>query len=67
MSRVFFAINRQTGERWKSNCTQYRKDEGHKEFLVMYDSGYLAVAEYIPYNGYTIEPLDPKVWEAITR
>lgn len=59
MSKKFYAINRETGERWKP-------DKRHEhQFLVMYDSGYLAV---VTYDFYTFtEPLDPKIWEKIEQ
>lgn len=55
MSKKFTAINRETGEQWKP-----RKDK--KEFLVMYDSGYLAVICDNGWDGNSINPLDAKVW-----
>ncbi len=56
MSKKFWAEHRQTGEKWKS-----RKDI--KQYLVMYDSGYLAV---VTDDFYTqITPLDPKVWKLV--
>lgn len=55
MSKKFYATHRETGEKWKS-----RKDV--HQYLVMYDSGYLAVVTDRPYYMY-IEPLDPKIWE----
>jgi len=61
MSRKFYAINRETGERWRPD------PNAKKQFLVMYDSGYLAEVEFIPRNGYNITPLDPKIWEKVVR
>jgi hypothetical protein len=59
MSRKFYAINRETGERWKPK----KKDSpfGYKQYLVMYDSGYLAVVTHDFYVY--IEPLDAKIWK----
>jgi hypothetical protein len=56
MSRKFYAVNRQTGERWKPNPHE------EKQYLVMYDSGYLAVVTYRPYEGNHLQSLDPKIW-----
>lgn len=54
MSKKFHAVNRKTGERW-------RPEKGKKQYLVMYDSGYLAK---ITEDFYTfIEPLDRGVWK----
>ena len=59
MSNKFYAINRETGERWKPDP---RREE---EFLMLYDSGYAAV---ISKDFYThVEPLDPKVWKVIIK
>lgn len=53
MSKKFHAVNRKTGERW-------RPEKGKKQYLVMYDSGYLAK---VTQDFYTyIEPLDTKEW-----
>lgn len=61
MSRKFWAINRATGERWKPEI----KSSGVHQYLVMYDSGYLAV---VTEDFYTyITPLDAKEWEVKTR
>lgn len=60
MSRKFYAVNRETGERWKpSEGSQY-----DKEYLVMYDSGYLAVVEEGFYSQ-GITPLCHKTWKII--
>ena len=57
MSKKFHAENKVTGKRWKPD-----KQDGH-QFLVMYDSGYLAV---VTVDFYTyIEPLSPKEWNTI--
>ena len=56
MSKRFHAINTQTGERWNP-------EPGKKQYLVMYDSGYLAM---VTEDFYThIEPLDTKLWKPI--
>lgn len=58
MSRKFYAINRETGERWKPDKTK------EKHFLVMYDSGYLAEVESDGWYTY-ISTLDPSVWRKV--
>ena len=60
MSKKFYAVHRETGERWKPS-NQYTKD-----YLVMYDSGYLA---RVMCDGfyYYIEPLDISVWKTINK
>lgn len=58
MAKKFHAINRKTGEKWKP-------EEGKKQYLVMYDSGYLAV---VTEDFYTfILPLDPKEWRVVVK
>ena len=54
MSKFFTAINRKTGKQWKP------KQEG--EFLVMYDSGFLAVATSDHFHNYVIA-LDNEEWK----
>ena len=56
MSRVFYAVNRETGERWLPNPHE------EKQYLVMYDSGYLAVVTFVPWENNYLAPLDPKIW-----
>jgi hypothetical protein len=58
MSKKFHAIHRLTNERWTS------KKDVH-QYLVMYDSGYLAVVTTDFYT--TIEPLDPKTWRVVHK
>ena len=61
MSKKFWAVSRTTGEKWKPN----RNDVSVRQYLVMYDSGYLAV---VSEDFYTyITPLDAKEWEVKTR
>jgi len=58
MSKKFWAENRLTGEKWKP-------EKGKKQYLVMYDSGYIAI---ITEDFYTyISPLDIKIWRVIKR
>ena len=52
MSKKFYAINPKTGERWKSNGNN---------FLIMYDTGNLAVVTQEWYTEVT--PLDTKIWK----
>ena len=57
MSKKFHAVNRKTGERWKPD-----KRFG-RNFLVMFDSGYLGEVVQDFYT--TITPLDPKFWKVV--
>lgn len=59
MSKKFWAENRQTGERWKPS------GDYQKEYLVMYDSGYLAVVKEDYYQY--VSPLDTKVWKKVIK
>ena len=59
MSKKFYAINKETGNRWKS--------KGSGNYLVMYDSGYLAeVDERDPYMT-TVIKLDTKKWRKVVK
>ena len=59
MSKKFWAENRETGERWKPSGNYER------EYLVMWDSGYLAIVKQ---NYYTyIEKLNTKIWKKVVR
>lgn len=60
MSRKFYAINRETGKRWYPDHTKDRN-----QYLMMYDSGYLAVVTEDFYQY--ISPLDHKEWKVIHR
>jgi len=58
MSKKFYAVHRETGERWSP-------EQGKKQYLVMYDSGYLAIVEE---DWYTyIKPLDTKIWRKVVK
>ena len=65
MSSKFYAVNKETGERWNSKrdsssyCTE--------AFLIMYDSGCLAVAEYVPYEGFSLKSLDTSKWKPVFK
>ncbi len=56
MSKKFKAVNRFTGEEWKPDKSFYKEN-----YLVMYDSGYLAEVRS---DGYytSIVPLCTKTW-----
>ena len=60
MSKKFYAVNRETGERWKPD-----KRRDTKQYLMMYDSGYLAVVEEDYYTHITA--LDYTVWKAVIK
>lgn len=61
MSTKFYAVNRDTGARWKSG-TRY------PQYLMMYDSGYLAVVtNQGRYEGESISPLDTNKWQVIVK
>ena len=62
MSKKFYAINRETGERWKPNVSA---GINIRHYLVMYDSGYLAEVKEDFYTYIT--PLDNKTWEIIIK
>jgi len=61
MSKKFYAVNRETGERWKPDTSGFYD----KQYLVMYDSGYLAVVSQEFYTH--IEPLDTKIWKTVVN
>lgn len=56
MSKKFHAEHRITGERWKPEA-------GRKQYLIMYDSGYLGVATEDFYTY--LDPLNPKEWKIV--
>ena len=60
MSRVFWAVNRDTGERWKPTGDDH-------QYLVMLDSGCLAEVTEMPHEGDYVDPLDTAVWEMRTK
>jgi hypothetical protein len=60
MSRLFYAVNRETGERWKNDSNLC---EGGA-FLVLYDSGYAAVVSSDGWYTH-ISPLCNKTWKII--
>ena len=61
MAKKFCAVNRETGKRWEPD------PKYHHQYLVMYDSGYLAVVTEFMYAEASIEPLDNKIWKAIIK
>lgn len=58
MSKIFYAINKETGEKWKPQPNK-------KQFLMMYDTGYLAIVEHDFYMY--VEPLDTKIWKTVVK
>lgn len=60
MSRLFYAVNRETGERWKNNSSLCEVEA----FLVLYDSGYAAVVSSDGCYTY-ISPLCNKTWKVV--
>ena len=67
MSKKFYAVNRETGERWKPSVIDMGFFCGEKKsFLMMYDTGFLAEVVDDGYNNY-ITPLDTKVWECVVK
>ena len=60
MSKKFYAVNRKTGERWKRD-----KHSDNYQYLVMYDSGYLAIITQDFYASIT--PLDVNEWKVVTK
>lgn len=61
MSKKFYAVNRATGGRWKP-C---KKKSGVRQFLMMYDTGRVAV---VTQDFYTyIDPLDYSVWKVVNK
>lgn len=65
MSKVFYAVNKVTGERWDAKRDAPRYVD--QAFLVMYDSGYLAMATLHHYEGYSLTPLSSEVWETVVK
>ncbi len=57
MSKKFHAVDRETGERWKSSSQEH-------QYLVMYDSGYLAVVTEGSWDN-SIDALSPKRWKKV--
>ena len=58
MASKFYAINRVTNEKWKP-------EDNNKQYLVMYDSGKLAI---ITEDFYIyIKPLDFKIYKPIFK
>lgn len=56
MSKKFWAENRVTGSLWKP-------EKGKKQYLMMYDSGYLAVVTEDFYQY--VAALDAKEWRVV--
>ena len=64
MSKKFYAVHRETGEHWKPDVKKKGGTWEH-QYLVMYDSGYLAVVSIDFYTH--IEPLDTKLWKKVVK
>lgn len=60
MSKKFYAVNRETGDKWKSKGS-------YKQYLIMYDSGYLGVVDKSDPYYMSITPLDPKIWKRVIK
>jgi len=56
MSRKFYAVNRETGDRWTPN------PKSPDDYLMMYDSGYLAVVSFDGFYTH-VTKLDPSIWK----
>lgn len=63
MSSKFYAVNRESGKRWTPD--PFKTAHGIHQYLVMYDSGYLAVVERDFYTHIT--PLKPQDWEVVVK
>ena len=61
MSKKFHAVNKETGERWKQDGSFF----GNRSYLIMYDTGFLAVVSEYPYEGSSIVPLDTSIWKPV--
>ena len=59
MSKKFYAVNRDTGNKWKP------KHQGN--YLVMYDSGYLAEVDESDPHTTTIQKLDKRIWRKVVK
>lgn len=59
MAKKFWAVNRITEEKWKP--------ERKGEYLVMYDSGYLAEVFHSDFYGMWVKPLNPKIWKVVHK
>jgi hypothetical protein len=59
MSKKFYAVNKVNGEKWKPDDNGFYD----KQYLVMYDSGKLAVVSQEFYTH--ISPLNTDIWEPV--
>lgn len=67
MSKKFYAVHRETGERWKPHTAIQTTHGGRqKPFLVMFDSGYAGVISKDGFYTY-LDKLDPKVWKVVVK
>ena len=58
MSKLFYAVNRETGERWEPI-------EGDISYLVMDDSGYLEEVWSDGHHETDVSPLCNKTWKVV--
>ena len=65
MNKKFYAVNKKTGERWSPQTKHNGGSNYDNQYLVMYDSGYLAIVSEDFYTH--IEPLDTSVCEKIIK
>ena len=69
MSRLFYAVNRETGERWQPPTSEQKFFSGTDivhEYLMMYDTGTIAVVSEYSYGGEKIsKPLCNKTWKVV--
>ena len=63
VSRIFWAENRGNGKRWMPALSSVVLNE----YLVLYDSGKLAIVTDCGYSGTIVSPLDSKVWKLVFR
>lgn len=69
MSRLFYAVNRETGERWKpatDNPEFYAGTDVERQYLMAYDSGEVVIAEEYYWGEVNIGyPLCNKTWKVV--
>lgn len=67
MSKVFYAVNRETGERWEpTKIGMGCFGDAKRSFLMMYVTGFLAE---VVVNGYDVDItlLDRTVWKLVVK
>ncbi len=68
MSRLFYAVNRETGERWKTLTNEQKFFSGTDilhQYLMMYDSGTIVVVDQYSWGDKIGKPLCNKTWKII--